>query len=346
MRRTYHLLLAAAIVAAPMPVAAQVSVDLNALNGLGGAPLPAPPPSAPLAGTRYHRRTHHFAPRTAVAAERETPRASASTVAAATPPPAGPETIEHPTNLGPSFTSLPALPGAVPPLPPKPKSVETASAPPKPKPVEAASAPPKPKPVETASTPPRPKPVETAVAVPKPAPVPKAASATAAAAPAAPALALPSAVPPPPATPGRLAEATPAPPAAQAAPQPATAQPPNNTLPKGADRLTLPFFVQQSDLPAAEGAMLRDFAQRYGPGAQYIVRAFATPPAGDDDPSTPRRIALARAQSVAAALTRSGVQPDRVRLLALGNAGGAPADRVEVIAMPPSSGHTSSDSSP
>jgi outer membrane protein OmpA-like peptidoglycan-associated protein len=336
MRCTYHLLFAAAIVAAPMPVAAQVTVDLNALNGLGGAPLPAPPPSAPLAGTRYHRRTHHFAPRTAVSAEREAPHAAASAVAAATPTPAGPETIEHPTNLGPSFTSLPALPGAVPPLPPKPKAVETALAPPQPKAAETASAPPEPKLAETASAP------------PKPAPAPKPVSATAAAAPAAPTLALPSAVPPPPAAPGRLAEAAPAPPAAQVAPppQPAKAQQPNDALPKGADRLTLPFFVQESDLPPAEGAMLRDFAQRYGAGAEYVVRAFATPPVGDDDPSTPRRIALARAQSVAAALTHSGVQPDRVRLLALGNAGGTPADRVEVIAMPPSSGHTSSDSSP
>jgi hypothetical protein len=147
---------------------------------------------------------------------------------------------------------------------------------------------------------------------------------------------LPDGVPPPP-TPSRLAEATPAPAAAQPSP-----------LPAGADRLTLPFFVQESDLPPAETAMLRDFAARHGADAHYVIRAYATPPAGDDDPSTPRRIALMRAQSVASALTDSGIQADQVRLLALGDAGGAPADRVEVIAMPPSSGHTNSatDSSP
>jgi hypothetical protein len=104
--------------------------------------------------------------------------------------------------------------------------------------------------------------------------------------------------------------------------------------------------VQESDLPAAESSMLRDFTQRHGPNAQYIVRAFASQPAGDDDPSTPRRIALARAQSVQAALLDSGAEPAMVRLLALGNAGGTPANRVEVIAMPPASGHTAPQSSP
>jgi hypothetical protein len=52
MRRIYHFLLAATIVAAPMAVAAQVSVDLNALNGLGAPNLPAPPPGAPAS---FHR---------------------------------------------------------------------------------------------------------------------------------------------------------------------------------------------------------------------------------------------------------------------------------------------------
>ena len=163
-----------------------------------------------------------------------------------------------------------------------------------------------------------------------------------------PQLALPAAVPPP----ARLAEATPGPPAAgppvaagTASPAPAPANAPD-ALPKGADLLTLPFFVQDSDLPPAETAMLRDFTQRHGADTQYIVRAYASAPPGDDDPSTPRRIALARAQSVASALFDSGAQPDAVRLLALGDAGGSPPNRVEVIAMPPPSGHTASQSSP
>ena len=318
MRRTRHFLLASAIVAAPMPVAAQVTVDLNALNGLGAAQLPAPPPSAPRGLQPYHHRMRHLA-----RAERAGPHPDANAVASVSQAPTGqtspgPETIEHPANLGPSFTSLPALPGtAPPPAPPSPTL-----------PMPAAAAKPATRP-----------------APPKPAAVAQAA----------PALALPGAAPPPPpastralapTAPTRLAEATPPPPAAQPARPVLAPKPGQNALPIGADRLTLPFFVQESGLPPAENAMLRDFAQRYGATAQYVIRAFASSPAGDDDPSTPRRIALERAQAVAAALLDSGVQPDRVRLLALGNAGGSPADRVEVIAMPPSSGHTNIDSSP
>jgi outer membrane protein OmpA-like peptidoglycan-associated protein len=329
MRRTYHFLLAIAIVAAPMPVAAQVSVDLNALSGLGGgrASLPEPPPSAPTASHRYRHRRHFLS-----RAEQARRHGEASALASATPGPAGsaagPETIEHPTNLGASFTSLPALPGAVPPMPAPPPVLALPAAVAKP-PAKLAA----PAPVETAAV--APKPASTPKPAPKPASTPKPA----------PSLTLPAAVPPPALSrpPARLAEATPAPPAAAPPPPP---KPAPNALPKGADRLTLPFFVEESDLPPAENAMLRDFAHRYGARAQYTIRAYATPPAGDDDPSTPRRIALERAQSVAAALMDSGVQPDRVRLLALGNAGGAPADRVEVIAIPPSSGHTTSDSSP
>jgi outer membrane protein OmpA-like peptidoglycan-associated protein len=284
MRRTYQFLLATAIVAAPLPVAAQVSVDLNALNRLGAASLPTPPP--PRAALHRYRHTRHLLAHT------EPGGLDGRATAVATAAPTGPDAIEHPANLGPSFASLPLLPGAAPPaLPPA---------------------------LTDAATP---------LALPTGAPPPPHA------------LAAPASKP---ATPARLAEATPPPPAARPAPQRAAP----DALPKGADGLTLPFFVDESDLPAAETAMLRDFAGRYGAAAHYIVRAFATSPAGDDDPSTPRRIALARAQSVATALAGSGVPPDRVRLLALGSAGGTPPDRVEVIAIPPSSGHTNIDSSP
>ena len=339
MRHITLFLLASAIVSAPMPVAAQVSVDLNALNGLGQTTLPAPPPAAPLAARRYRHRMHRLA-----RGGREGHQPAANALASATQAPAGPETIEHPANLGPSFASLPALPGGPPPLPPKPPALTTATP-------TAANAP--------AAKPPalkppalKPQPPEMAAATAKPAAPKPAAQKPAAQPPAAVALALPGGVPPPPgltppapaATPQtRLAEATPPPPAAQP-PPPKNLAP--SALPQGADRLTLPFFVDESNLPPAETAMLRDFAQRYGGAAFYVIRAFASQPAGDDDPSTARRLALARAQSVAAALTESGVQPDRVRLLALGHAGGSPADRVEVIATPPSSGHTTSESTP
>jgi outer membrane protein OmpA-like peptidoglycan-associated protein len=326
MRRTYQFLLATAIVAAPLPVAAQVSVDLNALNRLGAASLPAPPPSAPFSRHRYHH-TRHLLAHTEPGGQHGKATAVATAIPSAATAPTGPDAIEHPANLGASFASLPSLPGAAPPMPPPPSALTPT--------LSGAATPAAPAPVAQVKAPAA-KPAETA----------------AAAGPAAPMLALPTGAPPPPpalaapaskpATPARLAEATPPPPAARPAPQHAAP----DALPKGADRLTLPFFVDESDLPATENAMLRDFAGRYGGAAHYIVRAFATSPAGDDDPSTPRRIALARAQSVATALLASGVQPDRLRLLALGSAGGTPPDRVEVIAMPPSSGHTNTDSSP
>lgn len=125
---------------------------------------------------------------------------------------------------------------------------------------------------------------------------------------------------------------------ATATPPPAPAE----VLPKGADRLTLPFFIQDTDLAPAEQAMLRDFAQRSGSSAHYIVRAFASPPKGDDDDdaSAPRRLSLARAQAVQSALLDAGAKPGLIRLLAMGPAGGTPADRVEIIAVPPSSPST------
>jgi hypothetical protein len=350
MRRPYLLILATAILAAPIPVAAQVTIDPNALNALGPASLPEPPPASPTASTaaahrshRYRSRhlaraehAHHHGAATAVAGNAPAKTPNAAKPAAAIP---GAVALEHPKNLGPSFTSLPPLPQAAPPLPaPPPVVIAVPQAKPAaPKPVETAQASPSPAP-SVAPKPAAPKPLPPSAATPMP-----------------PQLALPAGVPPPPAPPpGRLAEATPGPNGAgpPAAGPPATASPPAapaaapDALPKGADLMTLPFSLQESDLPATEAAMLRDFTQRHGTETQYIVRAYASAPAGDDDPSTPRRVALARAQSVASALLDSGAQADEVRLLALGNAGGSPPNRVEVIAMPPPSGHTASQSSP
>jgi translation initiation factor IF-2 len=332
MRCPYHLLLSTAILAAPIPVAAQVTIDPNALNALGPAALPEPPPAASPAATH---RSHRYRSRHLAQAERTHSHGAATAVAStATAAAPGAVALEHPKNLGPSFTSLPPLPQAPPPLPAPPTIVTAAPKvkPAAPKPVETAQASPSPAP----SPPPKP-------AAPQPAPA-------SAPTPMPPQLALPAGVPPPPAPPpARLAEATPGP---SAAGPPAAGSPPAapnaapDALPKGADLMTLPFSAQDSDLPPTETAMLRDFAQRHGAATQYIVRAFAAAPPGDDDPSTPRRVALARAQSVASALFDSGAQPDTVRLLALGDAGGSPPNRVEVIAMPPPSGHTASQSSP
>jgi len=110
--------------------------------------------------------------------------------------------------------------------------------------------------------------------------------------------------------------------------------------------MTLPYSGQDTALPAAESAMLTGFVQRYGAEAQYSVQAFASVPAGDDDPSTPRRIALDRARAVQSVLIAAGAKPGNVRLIARGNAGGTPPDRVEVVAIPPAPGHTPPSSAP
>ena len=92
--------------------------------------------------------------------------------------------------------------------------------------------------------------------------------------------------------------------------------------------------------------MLRNFVHQYGPHATYKVEAYAAQPAGDDDPSTARRIAFERARAVQGALASAGAAAGNIRLLARGNAGGSPADRVEVIAIPPAPLHTAPSTSP
>ncbi|WP_284946883.1 hypothetical protein [Acidisoma cladoniae] len=284
MRRTYPFLLPLMVALAPAPLAAQVTVDPNALNAIGAPHIPEPPGAAahaPRHRSHWHRhlarRGNHAAPgvpETAVASKGKAP-------------------------AGPSVAELTALPTAPPPLP-KPmvtlppvvaKPEKPTLAPAQPQPPAVTAAPALLPPVPTQAVPPAPRLAETTPGIP-------------------------AAAPPPPVPP------------AVAAPE---------TLPKGANRLTLPFFVQDTDLPPAEQAMLRDFAQRSGSQAHYIVRAFASPPAGDDDDdaSTPRRLSLARAQSVQAALLDAGAKPALIRLLAMGPAGGTPADRVEVVAVPP-----------
>lgn len=305
MRRFHPLLLATAILALPLaaaaPAMAQVSVDPNALNAIGTPVLPAPPPAAqprPAHHARPPRKpTHHTpGPEKTQKAAGQTAPAATPTEPAPTPATTGP--TEQQKGLGPSFSTLPTLPGAVPALPAKPAPLP----PPKTAQPHTAQAP---APAATPANPPG-------------------AS-----------LALPSGAPP-------------APTAAKSSPAPAPApdKPESNALPSGADRITLPYSGQDTALPAAENAMLTGFVQRYGPEAQYSVQAFASVPVGDDDPSTPRRIALDRAREVQSVLVTAGAKPGHIRLIARGNAGGTPPDRVEVVAIPPTPGHTPPSSAP
>lgn len=365
MRRTRPFLIASLVLATPLPAAvqafAQVTVDTNALNKLGGNPsLPEPPPAAtttgathsPSAHHTWHKHRHtgaktthaaHPAPENTAKAATPSPATapeSAKTVTGAKPPivlpPAGADT-ENKAGLGASFATVPVLPGAAPAVPAPPKiTVET-------------PAPKKTKKPESAPTPVAPMPP-----TPVPAPVP----ADLSPAPAKPATPAPATPPLPASAPAAPAPVTPAPtapaPAAKppVAPAPAPAAPAKPTvaaqspLPPGADVLTLPYTGQDTDASGAVPALIRDFVTRHPSGILYIVRAYATQPKGDDDPSTQRRIALTRAQGVQAALLDAGIAPLNIRLLALGTVASGVPDRVDLIAMPPASGHSSSSSSP
>jgi hypothetical protein len=308
MRRFFPLFLPVILASAPLGAQAQVTVDLNALDRLGGG-LPVPPESKP----------HHLLPRH----HRRALARGAPTQGTAAPPAAvatgtGTGTGKTPTN---SVSTLTTIATAPPPLP---------------APMSAVPSQPKPW-----------------VPPPLPGPEPKAAAVPPAAKPAPPEvsppeLALPGAAPALPEP--RLATATPplpaASPPAPGKPTPATAATSAAAgLPPGSDKLTLPFLVQDTDLPPAEQAALQDFAHnRASRPMQYVVSAYAAAAPGDDDPSTPRRLALSRAQAVQAALLEAGVPGGRIRLLALGAAGGSPPDRVEVVASP--SGAPASPSPP
>lgn len=312
MRRFHSVLLATISLTLPLsaaaPAMAQVSVDPNALNAIGNPELPSPPPAARQHPTHYarpaHKTTHHHAGQANPSKPPEMPTpAKASAAPAPVAATTGP--TEQQKGLGPSFSTLPTLPGAVPPLPAKPAAL------------------------------PPPKTAQPKAAQPM---APAAASAN----PPGASLALPSAAPPAPPT----VQPSAPPQAAQASATSVPAKAENTALPSGADRMILPYSGQETALPAAESAMLTGFIQRYGPETQYSVQAFASVPAGDDDPSTPRRIALDRARAIQSVLVTAGAKPGHIRLIARGNAGGTPPDRVEVVAIPPVPGHTPPSSAP
>ncbi|GAB0118322.1 hypothetical protein [Acidisoma sp. 7E03] len=324
MRRFHPFLLAtAATLALPLsaagPALAQVSVDPNALDAIGAPALPPPPPAA-----KDHP-AHHGRPTRAKPARRgathghgasvkAAPPAAQTPATSATPQPAAPQPsatgpTEQQKGLGPSFQVVPTLPGAVPALPAKPSATPPAAPP-----------------SSTAI-----KPADTGSNLPLPATAP----------PAPPATTTPPATSPAPAAPAPVA------PAAAPAPPPASAASPSaGTLPPGADTLTLPYSGEDTALGGPETAILQTFAHRSGPQFHYNVLAFASVPKGDDDPSTPRRIALDRARAVQAALTAAGIPASHIRLLARGNAGGSPPDRVEVVAMPPQTDHSPGQTPP
>jgi outer membrane protein OmpA-like peptidoglycan-associated protein len=163
------------------------------------------------------------------------------------------------------------------------------------------------------------KPVPAATTAPASSPVPEAPAAAPPAAPV-PAVDIPAAPPPGP---------TPAP--TQTASLPPAAAASKAAL----ANLRLPFAADQTDLSkeavAAIEGMLRT-AYAGGPPA-FTVIAYAAGTA--DDPSSARRLSLARAMAARTELMNQGVPSRRITVRALGSqAAGGPPDRVDISAAP------------
>lgn len=136
------------------------------------------------------------------------------------------------------------------------------------------------------------------------------------------------AAPPPravllPAEPAVPTRPTPAPPVPVVADAPDTVSP----LPGG---LRVVFGTGRADLNPAAVTALRDLAAtlKAEPAATLDVNAWSAGTA--DDPSTPRRLSLARALAVRAVLISEGIASPRIYVRALGLDNGDAPDRAEV----------------
>jgi outer membrane protein OmpA-like peptidoglycan-associated protein len=222
--------------------------------------------------------------------------------------------------------ALDALPGAKPPAP----EARPRRAPPKPAQPPSATAKlskssperpaPAPEPSAAAATQAPPAPQASPAAAPQPAP-----------APAPPAATLPEAAPP------VIALApVPPPPAVQAPPPPPP--PISDTATSAATAagtgLRVTFGTGETDLSPASATAIQNLVQTgpQGDGISFNVVAYAagTP----EDPSTARRLSLARALAVRSALIADGVSSTRIYVRALGaQAGDAPPDRVDLSVL-------------
>jgi len=117
-------------------------------------------------------------------------------------------------------------------------------------------------------------------------------------------------------------------------PVPVAADAPGDATPvPGGVRTT--FGANRSELNAATEAAIRSFARPLRDTAQAIqVLAYAA--GSPEDPSTPRRLSLARALAARAVLINEGIASTRIYVRALGPAAGdGPADRVDLSTNAP-----------
>jgi outer membrane protein OmpA-like peptidoglycan-associated protein len=133
-----------------------------------------------------------------------------------------------------------------------------------------------------------------------------------------------------------LAPIAPPPPAAQPAPPPA---PPISDAATSAAATTgaglrVTFGSGQSDLSPASATAIKNLVQTASPGDSTSFNVVAYAAGTPEDPSTARRLSLARALAVRSALMADGVGSARIYVRALGaTAGDATPDRVDLAVL-------------
>jgi outer membrane protein OmpA-like peptidoglycan-associated protein len=133
-----------------------------------------------------------------------------------------------------------------------------------------------------------------------------------------------------------LAPIAPPAPASGAAPPPppAISESSVSTATSSASGLQITFGSGQSDLSPSSAAALENLVKTAptGDGTSFNVVSYAAGTPGD--PSTARRLSLARALAVRNALVANGISSSRIYVRALGaSAGDATPDRVDVAVL-------------
>jgi outer membrane protein OmpA-like peptidoglycan-associated protein len=148
-----------------------------------------------------------------------------------------------------------------------------------------------------------------------------------ASAPAAPQPALPDSAP-------QTASVTPVAPRPVPPPPPPVADNAATTAAATGAGLRLSFAPGQSDLSPDSAASIKTLTATAPNGDSVTFNVMAYAPGAPDDPSTARRVSLARAMAVRTALVTDGVPSARIFVRALGaQYGDGPPDRVDVNVM-------------
>jgi outer membrane protein OmpA-like peptidoglycan-associated protein len=105
-------------------------------------------------------------------------------------------------------------------------------------------------------------------------------------------------------------------------------------VPANVTGMTVTFGAEATDLSSASAAAVKELAQSVpaNDAVSFNVLAYAHGQASD--PSTARRLSLARALAIRGALIAAGVPSTRIYVRALGSeAGAGPADRADISVM-------------